>query len=194
MSVKEQVSLPTQRICSRCKFVSSQEVCKACVLLEGLNKGLPKLGIGKSSKAKRMLEEYHFKQAQDSNGVLADAINDLNDTVVVDKNKLSKSRGKRKEDSSENDACNKDKCCGGGGCKSKQASIVDEAKSNKKLNMLLEQYGLDEVQNGDKNEPENIKTNGTNVSDVSDNEQTIDEEDDTCSASCGKLGSLQIGF
>jgi cytoplasmic tRNA 2-thiolation protein 1 len=27
------------------------EVCKACVMLEGLNKGLPRLGIGKSSKA-----------------------------------------------------------------------------------------------------------------------------------------------
>ena len=27
------------------------EICKACVMLEGLNKGKPKLGIGKSSKA-----------------------------------------------------------------------------------------------------------------------------------------------
>ncbi len=27
------------------------EICKACVMLEGLNKGKPKLGIGKSNKA-----------------------------------------------------------------------------------------------------------------------------------------------
>lgn len=43
--------------CTRCGYVSSQDVCKACVLLEGLNKGLPRLGIGKSSKVKRILEE-----------------------------------------------------------------------------------------------------------------------------------------
>lgn len=38
--------------CERCGYISSQPVCKACVLLEGLNKGLPRLGISKS-KAKR---------------------------------------------------------------------------------------------------------------------------------------------
>ncbi len=27
------------------------EICKACVMLEGLNKGKPRLGIGKSNKA-----------------------------------------------------------------------------------------------------------------------------------------------
>jgi cytoplasmic tRNA 2-thiolation protein 1 len=32
------------------------DVCKACVILEGLNKGKPKLGIGKSSKALQQLE------------------------------------------------------------------------------------------------------------------------------------------
>mmetsp|Transcript_6508 Transcript_6508/g.18717 ORF Transcript_6508/g.18717 Transcript_6508/m.18717 type:complete len:327 (-) Transcript_6508:297-1277(-) len=31
--------------CSRCGYMTSQTVCKACVLLEGLNKGLPGLGI-----------------------------------------------------------------------------------------------------------------------------------------------------
>lgn len=28
--------------CSRCHYVSSQPVCKACILLEGLNKGIPR--------------------------------------------------------------------------------------------------------------------------------------------------------
>lgn len=31
--------------CERCGYMSSQTLCKACVLLEGLNRGLPKLGI-----------------------------------------------------------------------------------------------------------------------------------------------------
>jgi len=35
------------------------EVCKACIMLEGLNKGKPKLGIGKSSKV-----AHHMKSQE----------------------------------------------------------------------------------------------------------------------------------
>ena len=45
----------------RCGYVSSQDVCKACLLLEGLNKGLPKLGIGKSHKVRRVSTVIHTK-------------------------------------------------------------------------------------------------------------------------------------
>lgn len=38
--------------CIKCGYIASQELCKACILLEGLNRGLPKLGIGKTHKAK----------------------------------------------------------------------------------------------------------------------------------------------
>ncbi|KIY93779.1 hypothetical protein MNEG_14184 [Monoraphidium neglectum] len=38
---------PGPRDCERCGSISSQPVCKACLLLEGLNKGLPRLGISK---------------------------------------------------------------------------------------------------------------------------------------------------
>ncbi|ODM99165.1 Cytoplasmic tRNA 2-thiolation protein 1 [Orchesella cincta] len=55
LSIREGVKMPTQGVCKRCKYISSQDLCKACVLLEGLNKGLPKLGIGKSSKVKEQL-------------------------------------------------------------------------------------------------------------------------------------------
>ncbi|CAG0887988.1 unnamed protein product [Cyprideis torosa] len=41
--------LPVLDRCSRCGHLSSQGVCKACVLVEGLNRGLPKLGIGKKA-------------------------------------------------------------------------------------------------------------------------------------------------
>nr|XP_033800402.1 cytoplasmic tRNA 2-thiolation protein 1 isoform X2 [Geotrypetes seraphini] len=50
LSVKEDVRMPVQGNCSRCGYISSQALCKACVLLEGLNRGLPKLGIGKHQK------------------------------------------------------------------------------------------------------------------------------------------------
>lgn len=33
--------------CQRCGYMSSQAVCKACLLLEGLNRGLPDYGIRK---------------------------------------------------------------------------------------------------------------------------------------------------
>jgi cytoplasmic tRNA 2-thiolation protein 1 len=35
----------TLGICQRCSYMSSQEICKACVLLEGLNKNRPKMEI-----------------------------------------------------------------------------------------------------------------------------------------------------
>ncbi|XP_050295349.1 cytoplasmic tRNA 2-thiolation protein 1 [Anthonomus grandis grandis] len=57
LKLHESAKVPTLTRCTRCNYVSSQDVCKACILLEGLNKGLPRLGIGKSSKVKRMLEE-----------------------------------------------------------------------------------------------------------------------------------------
>lgn len=44
------VPRPKEGVCERCGFVASQRVCKACVLLEGLNRGLPKLGIGRAAR------------------------------------------------------------------------------------------------------------------------------------------------
>ncbi|XP_055586311.1 cytoplasmic tRNA 2-thiolation protein 1 [Uranotaenia lowii] len=55
LKFKDSIKKLTKRMCTKCNFISSQEVCKACVLLEGLNRGLPKLGIGKKSKAERMI-------------------------------------------------------------------------------------------------------------------------------------------
>lgn len=65
LQVKESIKLPERRNCSRCGFVSSQEICKACIMLEGLNRGLPKLGIGKSTKVKRVLESIAKDKCND---------------------------------------------------------------------------------------------------------------------------------
>ncbi|XP_042240594.1 cytoplasmic tRNA 2-thiolation protein 1-like isoform X2 [Homarus americanus] len=56
-SVREGIKLPTQSTCECCGHISSQPICKACVLLEGLNKGKPKLGIGKTSKVREHMNE-----------------------------------------------------------------------------------------------------------------------------------------
>ncbi|XP_072022625.1 cytoplasmic tRNA 2-thiolation protein 1-like [Amphiura filiformis] len=55
LSIKKDVKMPTQGTCSRCGYISSHPICKACMLLEGLNKGLPKLAIGKPHKAMQRL-------------------------------------------------------------------------------------------------------------------------------------------
>lgn len=59
LKFKEAVTekLPSQGNCTRCGYISSMEICKACLLLEGLNKGLPKLGVGKSSKTRNLVNE-----------------------------------------------------------------------------------------------------------------------------------------
>ncbi|EIE20833.1 adenine nucleotide hydrolase [Coccomyxa subellipsoidea C-169] len=45
-------SHPVAGKCQRCGYISSQDVCKACVLLEGLNKGLPNLGVSRTRGSK----------------------------------------------------------------------------------------------------------------------------------------------
>ncbi|KAJ7304179.1 hypothetical protein JRQ81_011710 [Phrynocephalus forsythii] len=55
LAVREDVRKPTQGTCQRCGYLSSQSLCKACVLLEGLNRGLPRLAIGKPSHLQKAL-------------------------------------------------------------------------------------------------------------------------------------------
>lgn len=49
ISVKSEVKMPVQSVCKRCGYIASQDLCKACILLDGLNRGLPRLGIGKTT-------------------------------------------------------------------------------------------------------------------------------------------------
>ncbi|VDL64523.1 unnamed protein product [Nippostrongylus brasiliensis] len=50
MVVKSEVALPTLINCNRCGYISSQPLCKACLLLEGLNTGRTDLGVKKKAK------------------------------------------------------------------------------------------------------------------------------------------------
>ena len=52
LDVKAGKSLPVPGKCQRCGYISSQDVCKACILLEGLNKGMPNLGISRTRNPK----------------------------------------------------------------------------------------------------------------------------------------------
>lgn len=55
LAVRDDIRMPTQSTCQRCGYLSSQPLCKACMLLEGLNRGLPRLGIGKPSRLQKDL-------------------------------------------------------------------------------------------------------------------------------------------
>lgn len=193
MAVKEEVSLPAQRICTRCNFVSSQAVCKACVLLEGLNKGLPRLGIGKSSKVKKMLDEYNSKNEKEC---LENAVNDFADS----------------------DSCkSKGKPCRTGLCKTKNEDIIEKCDTNcckenndingavdgnSKINNLLQEYGIEHsdhekirVDRGiDQDNQKTRATNSNEDSDIEDSVLTGQDEDNTCAGTCGTMGSLNIGF
>lgn len=169
LSVKEEVSLPTLRVCSRCKFVSSQEVCKACVLLEGLNKGLPKLGIGKSSKAKKMLEEYNAKQKAE-----IDKLNDeFKKNNCISKGKVCKSKCNNKANNCKNNECN-DTC---------KCTTELNLPDNPKINKLLEEYGLQ-----DDDQDSGISQ------DLTKNGDTDELEENTCAGACGGIDGLSIAF
>lgn len=49
---KDTGSVPQPKKCERCGYICSQAVCKACLLLEGLNKGLPSMGISRPRQVK----------------------------------------------------------------------------------------------------------------------------------------------
>ncbi|GER34006.1 cytoplasmic tRNA 2-thiolation protein 1 [Striga asiatica] len=62
--ISTSTKMPEQGNCERCGYISSQKWCKACVLLEGLNRGLPKLGIGRS----RISDNERNKDMKKTNG------------------------------------------------------------------------------------------------------------------------------
>lgn len=46
----ETTKMPTQGTCKRCGYIASNDLCKACVLLEGLARGRPKMALGNERK------------------------------------------------------------------------------------------------------------------------------------------------
>ncbi|GJE84752.1 cytoplasmic tRNA 2-thiolation protein 1 [Phanerochaete sordida] len=57
--VKEEVKATQklQQVCKRCGYMSSNDLCKACSLLEGLERGMPRAAVTDRAFRKKMLEE-----------------------------------------------------------------------------------------------------------------------------------------
>jgi cytoplasmic tRNA 2-thiolation protein 1 len=67
LSVKNEVKMPVQGNCTKCGYISSQPLCKACVLLEGLNRGLPRLEGGlvtNHTQYDRLMKSFVQKKLQ----------------------------------------------------------------------------------------------------------------------------------
>ncbi|CEF67013.1 Cytoplasmic tRNA 2-thiolation protein 1 [Strongyloides ratti] len=56
LTLKDNVSVPDLLLCQRCGYISSQKICKACLLLTGLEKDDPNIGITKKKKWKAEIQ------------------------------------------------------------------------------------------------------------------------------------------
>ncbi|TMS37893.1 hypothetical protein L596_004731 [Steinernema carpocapsae] len=52
LAIRSEVEMPQVSNCTRCGYISSQKICKACLLLQGLNTDNLTLGITKQKKGK----------------------------------------------------------------------------------------------------------------------------------------------
>ncbi|KAK6030510.1 TIGR00269 family protein [Ostertagia ostertagi] len=66
--VKTEVAMPTLINCSRCGYISSQSICKACLLLEGLNTGCTDLGIRRKTKKIAIVDEENPQTSSSCGG------------------------------------------------------------------------------------------------------------------------------
>ncbi|CAI5447416.1 unnamed protein product [Caenorhabditis angaria] len=54
LAVRQEVEMPKLMTCQRCGYITSQKLCKACLLIEGLNSGNTDLGVRKTKKTKKL--------------------------------------------------------------------------------------------------------------------------------------------
>lgn len=59
LAVRAETRVAQQQTCVRCGYMSSNPLCKACVLLEGLNRGIPALGVRGDHSSTRRLRDAH---------------------------------------------------------------------------------------------------------------------------------------
>jgi len=154
--------MPVQSFCTRCGHVSSQAVCKACVLLEGLNKGKPKLGIGKSSKVTQRMKEDPTSLIEEDSNDKTGCKSDFKSTRVYSAKKVNKENSSDESTSKQcaskvgniEDIGSKESTCSSGGncsgdCKNKKTRKVISLRENPDLvtglleNMKINKNDLD---------------------------------------------------
>ena len=84
-----QVKMPIQTTCGRCGYISSAALCKACIMLDGLNRGRPQLSIGKNNKRKKILKQEADKLALYEAEKVTGSVENEKSSVLVDDEKLT---------------------------------------------------------------------------------------------------------
>lgn len=102
-AIKKEAKMPIQGVCERCGYISSMNICKACNLLEGLNRGLPKLGIGKTH---RLRKQFNLTPSYSLNSSMSN--------LSMKSSQTSLSQCGTQECDSEGCGSNKNECCSGG--------------------------------------------------------------------------------
>lgn len=89
MAIKGEVKMPIQTTCGRCGYISSAALCKACIMLDGLNRGRPQLSIGKNNKRKKILKQEADKLALYEAEKVTGSVENEKSSVLVDDEKLT---------------------------------------------------------------------------------------------------------
>ena len=77
--------MPIQSTCQNCGYIASSELCKACIMLDGLNRGRPELSIGKNNKRKKILKMTAGKAKEAGmNDKLNGSANTIHNTILQD--------------------------------------------------------------------------------------------------------------
>ena len=119
LAIKKDAKLPVQGLCERCGYISSMSLCKACNLLEGLNKGLPKLGIGKTN---RLRKQFNLSPAYSLNSSMASNLNLSKTSQLSSLNNVNECSSNCECD--ENEKTNRNKTC----CSIKEVSDQTTSK------------------------------------------------------------------
>ncbi|KAJ2724726.1 cytosolic thiouridylase subunit Ctu1 [Coemansia sp. Benny D115] len=64
LRVAQDTRLPTAATCQRCGYISSNAVCKACVLLEGLDRGMPRTPLAANPRPELVHFDTLWKNAR----------------------------------------------------------------------------------------------------------------------------------
>ena len=114
LAVKSDTKMPIQGVCQRCGYIVSQELCKACILLEGLNRGLSKLGIGKTT-ASNLADQVRKLQLQQNLSEAGGAINKVVSSGDEQSSTCGDSPCSCKKENMEQSLSGKDRLCAEGG-------------------------------------------------------------------------------
>ena len=132
VAVRKDAKLPVQGLCERCGYISSMNLCKACNLLEGLNKGLPQLGVGKTA---RLRKQFNLSPAYSLNSSMASL--SMTNTVRSSTSELTSVCGDDDSECCKSKTTVKTQCCGGGSCGESADKLVKQKPS---IEPLLEIY------------------------------------------------------